>query len=296
MAQITLDWPQAPLSEVQWRARMENLAERAERLIGRSDITLQARARLACEWLGLAWSGFSPATIAASARGSLMLGENLVFAAAPADQIAERLDLIWQEARAQDDPVDGVVEAPALLLELPHRPANRPNTRRRKKPEPDDIALGDLLEGDAALEPADLSDLADDEFEALDLVDRLELVPEPAPDPVADPDPLPVALGDPLAPVAAAVEPEPAEPDAIEPLLDRIAAQREARSNRAPRRRPRVDDRRPEGWLTPDEAAAQIGRSGSWIRKRMATIPPERLLRAGFRSQWIDPAAVELLA
>ena len=81
------------------------------------------QARLAVWWLGLSWSGITPATIAASARASLLVGENVVLATGVADQLAEgihvRLDDLWQQAQA-------TVEAPALLLERPPDPAAPP--------------------------------------------------------------------------------------------------------------------------------------------------------------------------
>jgi hypothetical protein len=191
MSSINVDWPTAPLSETQWRRRLEDLAERCEAaMLAPHETTLQDQATLAVHWLGLCWSGFSPATIAASCRGSLLVGENIVVAPAPCDQIAERLALIWQQADADADAAAVAVEVPAPMLELGPVPDHVPQTRRRKpKPEPE--ALEPAAPAPAAADAADLE--AEHAVEALELelqpgLEELEPEPldEPLPPPPAD--------------------------------------------------------------------------------------------------------------
>jgi len=347
---IEVAWPDGgPLSETQWRERLESLAQSAEsQLQHPHETTLQDRARLAVEWLGLCWSGFSAGTIAASCRASLLVGENVIVAAAPVDQIVEHLDGIWQQADA--DPA-AVVEVLVPMLETGPVPDQKPRNRRRRpkvqavEPEALEPAAEVLAVKPAAPSPAADADdlpLACSEAEPPAAVPA-DLEPEPAVEEL-ELELQPVAAEPPESP-AAVPEPTPADtinwlgleetaellerdkvtvgrwriagqlgqegmgwvaegrsflfnPGLIEAALDRLAAQREERSNRAPRRRPCSADHRPDGWMVPDEVAAILGCSGSKIRRdiREGIIPAAMVHRVGLRSQWLDPAVVELLA
>ena len=83
-------------------------------------------------------------------------------------------------------------------------------------------------------------------------------------------------------------------PGMIEQLMDQLAEQKQASTDR---KRTRVGDQRPPGWMTCDEFAKAAGISGSKARElvRHGGIPAAMVLRIGRRSQWINPAAVELL-
>jgi hypothetical protein len=170
---IEVAWPTAPLTEKQWRERVESLAEQAEAMIGRKDVGVQAQGRLAVEFTGLLWPALSAEVVAGSARASLLLGPpGVVLSSAPADQvqeIAERLDAIW--AAAQTDPAAAVVEVPAVLLELPPPDEVRPRKPRRRGPKP---------------EPAAPAPAADDPDE-LPAAWREPALPEPVVEPVAPP-------------------------------------------------------------------------------------------------------------
>ena len=160
---ITVPWPPLALGEAGWRYRLESIANQAEALIGRKVVSMQATAELALELFGLIWPAYGPETIAASARASLLLNTPVVMASAPADQlqeIAERLDAIWEAA--QSDPAAAVVTVPAPLLNLVREPQSRPGRRK------------------AADRPADSLELEVTEPTA-------EPDPEPAPDPVPPP-------------------------------------------------------------------------------------------------------------
>jgi hypothetical protein len=181
--EITIIWPTAALTPEAWRRRVEDLATQAEGMIGKQ-CSLQDLARLALSWAGLCWSGFSPETVAASARASLLLNQSVVMAAEPADQLAEiseRLDAIWQQARR--DPSAAVVSAAPPFIELP--PAEPVQRKRRKKDQDQD---------QDALEPA-----ADP-----------EPLPAPAPAPRREPRP--------LRPRAERMAARPAPPPEPEPL------------------------------------------------------------------------------
>jgi hypothetical protein len=84
---------------------------------------------------------------------------------------------------------------------------------------------------------------------------------------------------------------EPVLPSDDEEELEVIAAPKR-------RRRSRVADQCPPGWLVPDEVAKRIGCSGSKVRRDICAgaIPSEMLHKVGRRSQWLDPAVVEFLA
>ena len=121
MTEISVSWPTAPLSPQQWTARLTDLAERAELMVGRR-CSPQAQATLAVEAFGLLWSGWSPELIAGSARATLLLQLPVILSTAPADQcreISERLDHLWSEAQPT------AVEV-LPLLDLPPPPAAAP--------------------------------------------------------------------------------------------------------------------------------------------------------------------------
>jgi hypothetical protein len=111
-----------------WRTRLEDLATAAEAMVGRPS-KLQDQARLAMMFAGLMWPALSPEVIAGSCRASLLLGPpGVILSSAPADQVqevADRLDAIWQAAQA--DPAAAVVEAAPPILDLPP-PAPEPET------------------------------------------------------------------------------------------------------------------------------------------------------------------------
>jgi hypothetical protein len=137
--EITIAWPTAPLTEQQWRTRLEALAVEAEGMIGKTT-SLQAQAQLALHWIGLCWPAVSAEVIAGSCRASLLLGPpGVVMSSAPADQlqeIADRLDAIWEAAR--DDASAEVATVGPPLLELPpgaYAPKGRP-PRVEPKPVP----------------------------------------------------------------------------------------------------------------------------------------------------------------
>ena len=176
MQELVINWPTAAITPQQWRERVEDLAAQAERMIGRR-CTLQDLARLAVEWCGLCWSGFSPEVIAASARASLLLGENVVLSQSANHQLAEIFDRLEQITEAaQDDPSAAVATVPPPLLELPAAEPLK-MSRRRAKPEVE-------AEVEAEVEP---------EVEAE--VEPLEQEPEPEPEPEPVPPPAPVPEG-----------------------------------------------------------------------------------------------------
>ncbi len=140
---ISVSWPPISLSPDGWRRRLEDLAVEAEALVGRC-CNLQQSAELALQWVGLCWAGMSPETIAASCRASLLLERSVVMSAAPADQvqeIAERLDRIWQEAQA--DPSGAVVTLPGppILQHLTTEKQSAQLGRQKKKKvlEPEEV-------------------------------------------------------------------------------------------------------------------------------------------------------------
>jgi hypothetical protein len=323
--EITVSWPPLPLSEQGWRQRLDDLAGRAESLIGRKQIGLQDTAELAVELVGLLWPVLgSPETIAASCRASSAVGPpGLLMASTPFDQAAEiaaRLDDIF--AAAQADPAALVVELPAPMLQQVRPPDPRIGRKRqRPEPEPEDQPVDP--------EPAPAPSEDPDELPA---AWRDCATPEPAPEPAP-----PATAQEPPAPPAPAAE-VPAgwllaadvaellgisqvtvsrwrldgklgaegqawlqsgqsfafEPNQIELLMDELAARKQASTERRPRTR--VSDQRPPGWLTCDEFARAAGCSGRKARElvRYGEIPAEMVFRIGRRSQWINPEAVEL--
>lgn len=152
---ISVPWPPAPLPEIGWRSRLEDLASSAESFIGK-DCSLQDTATLALELIGLLWPVIgAPETVAGSCRASLLVGPpGVILAAAPADQLAEiadRLDQIWLQA--QQHPAAGVVELGAPLLHQIVAP-RKPRTPRRPNPEAlepdgDELPAAWLDSGDA---------------------------------------------------------------------------------------------------------------------------------------------------
>ena len=186
---ITVAWPPMPLGEPGWRTRLESLAEQAEALIGRK-CSLSKTAGMALELVGLLWPVIgAPETVAATCRASLLLGApGVLMATAPADQVQEiaaRLDAIWQQA--QSDPAAGRVELP-------------PPVMNEIKPVPYELA--------AAVElPA--------------VIEEIEALVEPDPEPAVDPEPEPE---DDELPPAWQAEPEPIEPAVVWLRSDDLAA------------------------------------------------------------------------
>jgi hypothetical protein len=155
-------------------------------MIGRPG-TLQESCTLALRWVGLAWPCMSAEVIAASCRASLQLGEppGVVVGLPLADQlqeIAERLDSIYEAAQADHSALAVEVRAPVLLAApgvLPEPEPPKPRKPRRRAGDPDPV------------------EVAADVPEALDQPDALEL-PEPEALPQAQqPDALEAAPADP---------------------------------------------------------------------------------------------------
>jgi hypothetical protein len=147
MTEISVPWPRQPLTEQQWRGAVEALAEAAEAQVGRRP-SLQDQAQLAMWFAGLLWPALSPELVAGSCRASLLLGApGVVLSSAPADQvqeIAERLDRIWQQA--QHDPSAAVATVAPPLLDLPPtapRRTGRPAKAQEPAPAPPEPAAPD---------------------------------------------------------------------------------------------------------------------------------------------------------
>jgi excisionase family DNA binding protein len=214
---ISVLWPAVQLSETGWRQRVEDLATRAELLIGRK-CTLQQTAELGLELVGLIWPAIGPETVAASCRASLVMGApGVLLASSPGDQWAElcqRLDDIY--AAAQADPAAAVVELPSVMLQrvIPESHAGRPKRVRAQpqvdepempEPEPEipePVAADQRLDGwgfPIESQPAELED-ADDvsrekhalPIQAIDTIALGGAMPEPEPSPA----PLPPAPPD----------------------------------------------------------------------------------------------------
>jgi hypothetical protein len=258
MSEITVDWPSgAAMTPDQWKRRLEDLATQAERMVGKQ-CSLQDQAQLALTWLGLCWHGFSAETIAASCRASLLLGQSVVMAAAPADQlveIAERLDAIWEAAQA--DPAAGVVTV-APLVELP------PAEPRRRRGKQSDLTPVDDLEFDAPeLEP----DHAPGPYE-----------PEPAP-----PAPAPEQHREPrpLRPRAERMAPRPAPP-APEPV--------EIPAGVAPAGNPSRPPEPVELQVAPE--ALELSRP--WPERCNTSTPPPNWLLAAEVSELLDISEVTI--
>jgi hypothetical protein len=262
---ISVDWPPAPLSESGWRRRTAELASKAESLVGRP-CSLQQTAELALELIGLAWPALGPETVAATARASLLLGVPVLMATAPADQfqeIADRLDQIWQQAQAS--PAAGVVQLPQPMLSEVRPDAGPPRARAPRRAKPADPAPD--------TEPAGVR----------------EQEPEPAPA-AEDPDALPPAWLD---------YPEPGqhpvaalEPPAPDPLPVVITAEPEPP---APRRRP-APAPAPPGWFSAAEVAelleVDVSSVGRWRKEGRLGAEGTGWQQCG-RSFYFSPDAVE---
>jgi hypothetical protein len=160
-------WPPGRLELAEWRELLEALAVDAEKQIGLPG-DLQAGCALALRWFGLAWPCLGPETIAASCRASLQLGEppGVVVALPLADQlqeIAERLDSVYEAAHADPSALAVEVRPPVLLaapglLPDPPPPTCRQQGRPPKpKAEPEPESVDDAPElppGWAEPEPA----------------------------------------------------------------------------------------------------------------------------------------------
>ncbi len=227
---ISVYWPSGgTLSPEEWRQRLECLATRAEGLVGKRDVPVQQRAAMAMEFMGLCWPSLSPETIAGSARASLLLGDPVVMAAAPADQLAEiheSLDEIWAAARV--DPAAAAVSiGPPLLERVRERggrarrppaaaaaaavePAAEPELEPAAEPpepadDPDELPAAWRQAPEPAPAPSPPKPLRDRSL-------RMAARPEPPAQPDPDPDPDPEPLPSPAAPVPDVLEPEVLEP------------------------------------------------------------------------------------
>jgi hypothetical protein len=102
----------------------------AEGQVGRRP-SLQDQAQLAMWFAGLMWPTLSAEVVAGSCRASLLLGApGVVMSSAPADQvqeIAERLDDLWQQA--QHDPAAAVASVAPPMLDLPPTVSRRGRSR-----------------------------------------------------------------------------------------------------------------------------------------------------------------------
>jgi hypothetical protein len=269
---ISVPWPPLQLGEAGWRYRLESIANQAEALIGRKVVGMQQTAELGLELFGLIWPAYGPETVAATARASLMLNTPVVMASAPADQlqeIAERLDAIWEAA--QSDPAAAVVTVPAPLLQRVQESQTRPGRRKAVEPDPEPT---DTLE----LEPA------------------AELEPEPAP--------LPQSPVKPLRPASERMlqRPDPVEPDLVElpepwrssepepwpPMAEPEALPVAIAPTPAP----------PSCWLTGNEVAELVGVSrgcvATWRRDGRLGVRNVDWVKYG-RSTYFAPAVVEQL-
>lgn len=137
-------WPPGRLCKSEWRELLEALAVDAEKMIGRPG-NLEKCASLAMRWTSLAWCSFSPETIAASCRASLLLNEPVVAARGLSDQLAEigeRLDAIYEAAQGQPEQLavrvpmpylaapPGTLPEPGPLKKTGRRPRQRGKTER----------------------------------------------------------------------------------------------------------------------------------------------------------------------
>jgi hypothetical protein len=143
-------WPPGRLELAEWRELLDALAADAERMIGRPG-TLQESCTLALRWVGLAWPCMSAEVIAASCRASLQLGEppGVVVGLPLADQlqeIAERLDSIYEAAQADHSALAVEVRAPVLLAApgvLPEPEPPKPRKPRRRAGDPDPVEVAE---------------------------------------------------------------------------------------------------------------------------------------------------------
>ena len=272
---IVVPWPPLPLAEPGWRQRLGCLASRAEALVGRR-CEPQDAAALAVEWLGLCWPAVSPELIAGSCRASLVLGENVVVAPLPSDQLMEvheRLDEIWRAAR--DNPAAAVVEVrPPLLNAAPERAAKVRRPRKPPEPaapepadDPDELPASWLVEPDPAPAPAPAGPLRPPK-QLRDRAVRMARKPAPEPEPEPEAEALDVVV-EPEVPVVpeALVLPAPA-PDPAPPVV-------------------------PDGFASAVELAAEVGAKptavGVWA---MRNLPPADIHRGAGRRVWFKRAAV----
>jgi hypothetical protein len=119
VAELTIPWPDPStrLSENGWRERLTALALECEALIGR-DVGMQHQARLAMQFAGLGWPGWSVEIIAASCRASVLLGQPVVVAPPLPEQIEELHRKLYNAAI---DTEVRAVEAPRPFIQLPAR-------------------------------------------------------------------------------------------------------------------------------------------------------------------------------
>lgn len=328
---ISVSWPPLALGTAGWIERLNDLATEAEQLVGRT-VGLQQTAELGLQLIGLVWPALSPETVAASCRASALLGVPVVMSTAPADQcaeISERLDSLYEQAKV--DPSAALVEVTPPMLQKVARPGPRTGKKLRKA-EPEDHQPEPITQAALVDHPIELPEPP--EWEPEDHPAELAESPDPvmADHPVEPPAPEPAPPA-PAAKVPAdwLLAADVAEllgisqvtvsrwrldgrlgaegqawlqsgrsfafePNQIELVMDQLAAKKQASSEQT-HRRIRITDQRPDGWLTCDELALAAGISGSKARAlvRYDKIPAEMVLRKGRRSQWINPAAVELI-
>ncbi len=270
---ITVAWPAAPLGEAGWRSRLDDLATKAESLVGR-DCGPQQAAELALELVGILWPVIgAPETIAATCRASLLVGPPGIVAASPAgDQLAEvhsRLDEIWHQA--QNSPAASVVQLPVPVLNDLCTPG-APRRGRRPAPAP----AGAEADADADELPEAWRDC---------------------------PEPLPVVItpapARPLRPLAERTAPRPAPAPAAEPHLEVIEPEPAlvplAQPTPAPRRRP-APAPAPPGWFTAGEAAELLEVEpcsvGRWRKEGRLGAEGTGWQQCG-RSFYFSPEAVE---
>jgi hypothetical protein len=135
-------WPPGRVEPDEWRELLETLAVDAEKMIGRPT-SLETCAALAMRWASLAWCSFSPETIAASCRASLLLNEPVVAARGLSDQLAEigeRLDSIYEAAQGQPEQLAVRVPMPYLAAPpgtLPEPAPPKRAGRRTRQPAPE---------------------------------------------------------------------------------------------------------------------------------------------------------------
>lgn len=290
---ISAPWPPLQLGAEGWRRRLEAIANEAEQLVGRP-CTLQQTAELSLELFGLIWPAYGPETLASTARASLLLDMPVLMASAPADQlqeIAERLDEVWQQA--QSDPAAGVVEVPAPLLQQVQKPQTR-KRRSRSQVAPEPLALEPETEPEPveALEPdpepdAEPAPLPERPARQLRPAhERMKARPVPAePEDVALPEPWRSSEPQPWPPL------EPSEPNPLPVVLtpDSAAPQPQPAPPTSPP---------PTSWLSGGEVAELLSITRSTVANhrragRMGT-EGSGWIRHG-RTTYFDPAVVERL-
>jgi hypothetical protein len=317
---ISVSWPGAPLSESGWRRRIEELAVKAESLIGHR-CSLQDTADLALRLTGLMWPVLgAPETVAATCRASLMLGApGCIASSSPGDQWAEvhsRLDEIWEQA--QQHPAAGVVVVPQPVLSEVRADIAPPKARRPRRAKP--VAVEPAPAEDLDELPAAWRNCAEQALGKDDLpmgghsepepepqqhpVEALELIElEPLPVVITPPEPAPVRS---LRPLAERLAPRPAPAPAPAPEQERIPLPElpehliplpEPKPEPAPAPR-EPSQPPPPGWLLTAEVSELVELSevgvGRWRTGGRFGAEGEGWAKSG-RSYYYSPESVELL-